>query len=195
MSAVPETVEDAVPFGATVGAEADRPTLTARTSKAAPTELGAAPTEARPDLHHVMGVTAPVGPAGTLIDARAMGRALAGAPAMQTLLSADVAGAPALDVRKLVAEARAKAAPIARTPAPARNRALIAASAIVVLTSCFFAAAYLAATMLGPTNQPDVPRASVTPIRKPAESAALPSPGPKLKPSALPLPSAAQDSR
>ena len=132
MSAVPATIADTMPFGATVSpepepepepdAEVDRPTVTGRTTQAALAELATAPTEARPALQRVMGVTVPVGMGGTLIDAGAMGRALASAPtappipmlesaasrpppALHTLLSADIAGRPAPTARELMAEA------------------------------------------------------------------------------------------
>ena len=142
MSAVPATVADTVPFGATVSPEpehdpeGDRPTVTGRTTEAALAEMATAATEAKPALHHVMGAIAPVGPGGTLIDARAMGRALASAPrspsqptltsaaskpppALHTLMSADTAGRPAPTAMELMAEALAKQAgpPAASPPA------------------------------------------------------------------------------
>ncbi len=144
MSAVPATVADTVPFGATVSPEPehdperDRPTVTGRATEAALAEMATAATEAKPALHHVMGVIAPVGPGGTLVDARAMGRALASAPrspsqptltsaaskpppALHTLMSADTAGRPAPTAVELMAEALAKQAgpPAASPPAEA----------------------------------------------------------------------------
>jgi serine/threonine-protein kinase len=183
MSAVPATVEEAVPFGATAGALASSdaqmavPTASARTIEVATKELATAPTEARPDLQHVMGAAVPVGPAGTLIDPRAMHAALANAPvpparktlhsatsspppagpapAMRTLMSADGLRAPA-------PAASAAPAPISVQPSSARpsnaqpsntNKPLIAAGVVVVLAVLLFGATYLGAKILATPNE------------------------------------------
>lgn len=179
MSAVPATVADTMPFGATLNevttgdddAERDRPTVSANTTQAALAELATATTDPKPALHHVMGATAPLGPSGTLIDAQAMGRAIAAAPERidkRTLKSATSAPPPAMHTlvsagpspvaKELIAAATAKAAaadPPASasdaSPAPAppsasaKPRSPLVALAIVVLAVAAFGGAYAAA--------------------------------------------------
>jgi len=175
MSAVPETVADTMPFGATVTAaasdsdlEVDRPTITARPAEPIPTELATAPTEAKPALHHLIGATVPVGPAGTLIDAGAMGRALAATPGKRTLKSATSAPPPAM--RTLMSADMAATAPAAKEPvaaatgtsalaeappsapapasAPARKKSPLLAVGMVVLALVTFGGAYVGAKKL-----------------------------------------------
>jgi len=188
ISAVPETVAETTPFGSTVPAqpalplpsapptaaappagdsdvEADRPTLTARTTETGMAELATAATDPKPALHHVMGLTAPVGPGGTMIDARAIGRALADAPPPPgTSTKVSAMSAPAHVMRTLMS------ADNARPPAPKAKDLTDAMAAKTLASPPATAAAAPSPAPVPPT--PKAPPSAASPVAAPARTKA-----------------------
>jgi hypothetical protein len=144
-----DVVAPAAAAAAAIDPEADRPTVTARTTAAA----------ARPVLQQVIGTVPPVGPSGTMIDARAMADAMARAAtavpvAAKTLMSNEARAVAPVEttllaagneaVRKVVEEAKADATATATAVVPVRRGLPLVPIAIAVLGVCAFAGAYLA---------------------------------------------------